>query len=476
MSKATVILKREEHRNQQVLSIYTPNTEPFNSIVRKLKATYSATKKMWWLAWDKGTVNTAFKAFKDVAFVDYSALKKNKGEFGNSGISELANKPLDHTRPPSTVNRQHEVAANPTASSLREPQPNHTTPVGFDSAQPTPPRTGRTLSAVEGYSVDGSRSISKGTAPAKTVWTDAQKKAMWAYADKLRIRKYSESTYNTYGVYFKKFLAAHPNIDPKDISEEQIITHVINTVKQHNYATKTQNQIINAIKFYYEKVLGMKKREYWIPRPRKEFKLPVVASEEEIVRMLVATNNLKHQCIIGMLYSAGLRRGELTALRIADVDFDRYQVIVRGGKGKKDRISLLSERMAIALRKYIKEYQPTYWLFEGSDRKQYSGVSIGVIVREAAKKAGIRKAISPHVLRHSFATHLMDKGTDTRYIQELLGHASLKTTAIYAHVSKKDLNKIVSPLDRIFDDRQLKNNKLAPPSTEAANDNSIVSK
>jgi site-specific recombinase XerD len=298
---------------------------------------------------------------------------------------------------------------------------------------------------------------------------------MWAYARKLEIRNYSKSAFTTYGYYFKQFLAAHPNQDPKDITEEQIIDHVIKTVKARNYATKTQNQIINAIKFYYEKVLGLKKKEYWIPRPRKEFKLPVVASEEEIVRMLVAADNLKHQCIIGLIYSAGLRRSELTNMRIADVDFDRYQVVIRGGKGKKDRISLLSERMATALRKYIKEYQPTYWLFEGRNRKSYSGVTIGVIVRRAAQRAGITKKISPHVLRHSFATHLMDKGTDTRYIQELLGHASIKTTAIYAHVSKKDLNKIVSPLDRIFEGRELKNNKLAPPSRKDAIDNSINS-
>lgn len=415
MSKPSVIFKKEQHRNLKVLSIYAPNTEPFNSIVRKLGCVYSVTKKMWWLPWSKTITNTAFKAFRGIALVDYSSLK------------------TEHHS-----DRQEEV----------------------EESQGT------------------TKAVSALQTPLEITqrkWTQAQKDAMWAMSDVLIMRKYQPSTFKTYGVYFKKFLAAHPNQDPKEITEEQIIAFVLRTVKEHNYATKTQNQIINAIKFYYEKVLGMKKREYWIPRPRKEFKLPVVASEEEVVRMLVAANNLKHQCIIGMLYSAGLRRSELTGLRIIDVDFDRYQVVVRGGKGKKDRISLLSERMAIALHKYMKEYQPTYWMFEGSDRKEYSGVSIGVIVREAAKKAGIKKKISPHVLRHSFATHLMDKGTDTRYIQELLGHASLKTTAIYAHVSKKDLNKIVSPLDRIFDDRELKNNKLAPPSTEAANDTIIVS-
>jgi len=206
--------------------------------------------------------------------------------------------------------------------------------------------------------------------------------------------------------------------------------HVLERVAVKNYASRSQIQLVAGIQFYYVKVLRKPKQLYDILTPKKEFKLPVVASEEEIVRMLVAANNLKHQCIIGMLYSAGLRRAELTDMRIVDIDFDRKQVMIREGKGKKDRLSLLSERMAIALHRYIKEYQPTYWLFEGMQRKQYSGVSIGVIVREAAKRAGIKKRITPHVLRHSFATHLMDNGTDTRYIQKLLGHASLKTTAI----------------------------------------------
>jgi integrase/recombinase XerD len=209
--------------------------------------------------------------------------------------------------------------------------------------------------------------------------------------------------------------------------------------------------------------------------PRKEYKLPVAASEEEIVRLLVAANNLKHQCVIGMLYSAGLRRAELTNLRITDVDFDRKQVMVRAGKGKKDRVSLLSERMAHVLGKYLLEYKPNYWLFEGRDRAQYSGESIGAIVRKAAVASGIKKRISPHVLRHSFATHLMDKGTDTRYIQKLLGHASLNTTAIYAHVSTRDLQKITSPLDRIFNDKELENNKLisTPRKSDIGNSTDI---
>jgi integrase/recombinase XerD len=215
-----------------------------------------------------------------------------------------------------------------------------------------------------------------------------------------------------------------------------------------------------SIKFYYEKVLGLEKKKYWIPRPRKETKLPVVASEEEVLRLLVASDNLKHQCIMGMLYSSGLRRGELVDLQLKDINFDRRQVFVRAGKGKKDRTTILSDRMVIALVKYLDVYKPDKWLFEGQDGLQYSGQSIGNLVRKAAVKAGIKTKMAPHVLRHSFATHLMDKGTDIRYIQELLGHKSLETTAIYAHVSTRDLSKIKSPLDAIFDDKKLKNKRL----------------
>jgi len=220
----------------------------------------------------------------------------------------------------------------------------------------------------------------------------------------------------------------------------------------------------NGLKFYYEKVLGLQKQTYWIPRPRKEFKLPVVASEEEVVRIIVASENLKHQCIIAMLYSTGIRRGELIALKKADVDIDRKQVFVRGGKGKKDRTTILSDRMANALLKYYDAYKPRTWVFEGANGGQYSGSSIGKLLQRAVQKAGIDKKITPHVLRHSFATHLMDKGTDTRYIQELLGHKNLNTTAIYAHVSKKDLMLITSPLDRIFENNNLKNKNLRSSS------------
>ena len=296
--------------------------------------------------------------------------------------------------------------------------------------------------------------------PRAISWTQKQKSAMHAYANVLQLRRYSKSAFTTYGHFFKQFLAAYPTKDPKDITEEEIIAHVIRIVKERDYANKTQNQIINSIKFYYEKVLGLEKKVYWLPRPRKVEKLPTVASEEEVIRVLMASNNLKHQCIMGLLYSSGLRRGELINLKKSDINIDRRQVIVRAGKGNKDRVTVLSDRMASALLKYYDLYNPAVWVFEGQGGNQYSGSNIAQLVRDAAKKAGVETKITPHVLRHSFATRLMDKGTDTRYIQELLGHKSLETTAIYAHVSTRDLSKIKSPLDAIFEDKKLKDRRL----------------
>ncbi len=421
MTHPTVIFKKEQHRGADVLSIYAPNKEPFNAIVRKLGCTYSSSKRAWWLPFSKEITNKAYLAFKEVAQVDYSALKEEKEKVKNGAGQDL---------------RGFENLGGLTS----KPQPN-------------PPVT---------LTKEGSP-----TPDENPTWTKDQLKAMWDMADYLKMRNYSERSYAAYGYHFKNLLAAYPNVHPNDITKEQMEKHVIKVTAQKNYAAKSQKQMIAGIQFYYTRILKRPRQHYDIPTPKREFKLPDIISEEELVRILVAADNLKNQCIIGMIYSAGLRRAELTALRISDIAFDRRQVMIRAGKGKKDRVSLLSDRLAIALQRYIDEYKPHYWLFENKNRKPYVGETIGVIVREAGKKAGIGKKVSPHILRHSFATHLMDKGTDTRYIQKLLGHASLKTTAIYAHVSTKDFQKIVSPLDRIFDDRQLKNNKLAASSIKS---------
>src|SRR5690554_2897293 len=189
--------------------------------------------------------------------------------------------------------------------------------------------------------------------------------------------------------------------------------------------------MINSIKFYYEVVKGMPNRFYSIERPRKKEALPKVISLEEVKGIILKTNNIKHKCIVSLLYSAGLRRSELLNLKLQDIDSKRMSILVKNSKGGKDRVTLLNENVLKDLRKYYKKWKPKKYLFEGKEGTQYSASSVLNIIKKAAKKAGIKKNVSPHILRHSFATHLLENGTDLLYIQELLGHSSSKTTEIY---------------------------------------------
>lgn len=201
------------------------------------------------------------------------------------------------------------------------------------------------------------------------------------------------------------------------------------------------------MRYYYKDVLGDAQRVKFIERPRGERKLPNVLSEEEVTAILRAVDNLKHQCILMLIYSAGLRLGELINLKRSDIIPERHQVIIRGGKGKKDRITVLSPKIRERLDRYLVEYRPTLFLFEGQSGGAYSDTSVQTIFRRAKDKARITAPATVHTLRHSFATHLLEKGTDLRYIQTLLGHSSSKTTEIYTHVSTKALGKIRSPLE-----------------------------
>ena len=220
-------------------------------------------------------------------------------------------------------------------------------------------------------------------------------------------------------------------------------------VEERQVSTSYQNQAINAIKYYYEQVLGGRRKFYFIERPVKERKLPVVLSEAEVYRLLASVHNLKHKCLLMLIYSAGLRISEALHLQPKDLDSKRMQVTVRNAKGKKDRVSILSKSLLPILRDYYQLYQPKEYLFEGADGGQYSARSAQNVFKKACIQAKITKKATLHTLRHSFATHLLEKGTDLRYIQTLLGHGSSRTTEIYTHVSTKALKDIQSPLDSL---------------------------
>jgi site-specific recombinase XerD len=247
----------------------------------------------------------------------------------------------------------------------------------------------------------------------------------------------------------QEFLEYYKDLDPGKITGEQIRDYLLYLLDKRKISISYQNQSINAIKFYYEQVLGRPVRTYYIQRPKKERTLPNVLSEQEVIRILKCTDNLKHKAILSLIYSAGLRLGELINLTIYDIASDRNIIIVRQAKGKKDRTSVLSKKVLQLLREYYKKYKPRKWLFEGQFGEQYSSTSVQKVFRMAKQKAGIKKKATIHTLRHSFATHLLERGTDLRYIQSLLGHQSSKTTEIYTHITKRGLDKITSPLDNL---------------------------
>ena len=266
------------------------------------------------------------------------------------------------------------------------------------------------------------------------------------YLLKLELKRYANSTVRTYVCFFEMFINHYKDKELNAINESDIRAFLQKLVHR-NVSNSYLNQCINAIKFYYEVVLGMPNRFYEIERPRKESKLPTVISKEEVLSIIGSTNNIKHKCIIELLYSSGLRRSELLNLKLEDVDSKRMLIRVQGSKGNKDRHTLLSQTVLEDLRLYFREWKPREYLFEGQRGGRYSAQSVLKIVKEAALKAKIKQSVTPHVLRHSFATHLLESGVDLRQIQVLLGHGSSKTTEIYTHVATNTFRNIKNPLD-----------------------------
>lgn len=270
-----------------------------------------------------------------------------------------------------------------------------------------------------------------------------------SFIDKLTELRYSQNTIDVYTDMFEEFINHYEDTAIDDITEPMIMDFLLYLVNTRHVSSAYQNQSINAIKFYYERVLGGKRKVYNISRPREEQYLPEVLNNEEITAILNATENLKHKAILMTIYSAGLRIGEAINLKIKDIDSQRMQIRVEQGKGKKDRYTLLGVKTLEVLRKYVAEYKPVEWLFVGAKGENYSQKGIQNILRKAVTKVGIKKHVTVHTLRHSFATHLLETGTDLRYIQSLLGHANSKTTEIYTHITTKGFDQIKSPLDNL---------------------------
>jgi site-specific recombinase XerD len=238
-----------------------------------------------------------------------------------------------------------------------------------------------------------------------------------------------------------------------DLSPDDLRRYLVYAMEKEGIKENTAHSRLNALKFYFEKVLGREKFFFEIPRPKKPVLLPKLLNEVEIARLFNALDNKKHKAILFTAYSAGLRVSEIANLKIADIDSKRMQIFVSRAKGKKDRYVNLSPLVLDILRNYIKNYKPTpkEYLFESEQTgSAYPARTLQQIFTNARQKAGIKKQVGIHSLRHSFATHLLEKGTDIKYIKELLGHFNIKTTERYLHVSKKMLVNVVSPFDDLW--------------------------
>ena len=275
----------------------------------------------------------------------------------------------------------------------------------------------------------------------KTGWIDR-------VVEEMRLRNYSYKTIKSYKSLLRRVAERFPSRHPEHISGTELREMVVEMMEAGRLSPASRNQFINALRFLYVEVLHKELMLGDIPRPRREKKLPVVLDRKEVDKILGTVDNLKHRTLLTIIYSSGLRVSEGVRLKIEDIDSKRGLVLVRGGKGKKDRATVLSQRALALLREYYRRYRPTGYLFPGSEGRPYLAErSIQNVFERAVKEAGILKPATVPTLRHSFATHLLESGADLRYIQEILGHVNSKTTEIYTHISKKRIGKMISPFD-----------------------------
>jgi integrase/recombinase XerD len=265
----------------------------------------------------------------------------------------------------------------------------------------------------------------------------------------LRSRRYSDSTIGTYADALTSFLKFYITKPISEITNDDVIKYNNEYILGNNLSASYQNQVVNAIKLFFNTIENRLIEIKNIERPKRSFKLPTILSPEEVAAMLNSLENIKHKTMLALIYSGGLRRSELLNMKINDVDSKRMFISIKEAKGKRDRVVPLSETVLELLRKYYLEYKPKIYLFEGQKGGKYTETSLEEVFHKAKKLAKINKSVSLHSLRHSYATHLLEGGTNLRYIQELLGHKSPKTTQIYTHVSIEGLGKVQSPIEKL---------------------------
>ena len=403
-----VVLKPLQHRGNECIGIYFEKSPRLNGAIQKhAGARWSQTNKCWYVPLSKENYNKLAGALKGVADIEQSALRQYLAD---------KKKPTTKTSVMLPVERSHKIVATKQSVLIRPP-----------AKKPAViPKTG-TIHPVNAHVIP-------------------------LLEQRIKLLGYSDSTKKTYinevGIFLKT-LRHHP---ADTFSIQRIKDYLQYCAETLGLTENTLHSRMNALKFYYEQVLKREKFFWDVPRPRKGTQLPKVLSKEEMIRLIKAIENVKHKTMIMLGYACGLRVSEITGLELKDVDEDRRLLLIRKAKGKKDRVVSLSPVMLIMIREYTSKYKPEKYLFEGQYKKTpYSVRSLEAIIKAAKTKAGISKTGSMHMLRHSFATHLLDKGTDVVFIQKLLGHNDIKTTLRYLHVTNKDMLNILSPLEDIKD-------------------------
>jgi integrase/recombinase XerD len=395
----TIMLKPLHHRGQECIGIHFDNSPKLNGAIRKYAgARWSQTNNCWYVQLSKENYNKIFFAVKGKAelvnneLYEYLAGKKKKGKEAILDTSDIVKQPTALIRPV-----QKRTANN--KAGIIQPVNAHVIP---------------------------------------------------AMNQHLKLKAYSSSTIKTYLGEMTQLLSLIQNIPADELTPEHLKRYLVYCYEKLMLTENTLHSRINAMKFYYEQVLRREKFFWEIPRPKKPVELPKIFNQDEIASVINSVKNKKHKVMLMLAYSAGLRVSEVVSLKTYQVDSKRMSILIRQAKGKKDRMVSLSPVLLVMLRDYAMEYKPdkSGYLFEGNTKGTcYSIRSLQEVMQAAKKRAGIIKPGSIHALRHSFATHLIDKGTDVTMIQKLLGHSDLKTTLRYLHTSNKDLLKIISPLD-----------------------------
>ena len=392
--KKTVTLSNIFHRDMNCIAVRFEKDTELMTIMRAIpERKFSKTMSCWYVENRKGLLHEIFSAFKGVAWVDITGLKKGDHSDGKSEKDTTIVLPVSDKQP--NINHKAEISKS-------------------------------------------------------------HSMVLRMMEQKLKLKGYSVNTLKTYLQQFKDFQKFYSTADVTELTEVEIRNYLLYLVENKKVSKSYQNQAINAIKFFYEKILLEDRKVYYLERPMKEKRLPKVLSQENLMAIFEAAENIKHRLMLMLVYAAGLRRSELLLLRCDDLDLDRNVVFIRGGKGRKDRQSIMAQSLIPLLREYLAGYSPSFWLFEGRAGDRYSESSLRQVLKHAVEKAGINKRVNLHMLRHSFATHLLEAGTSTRYIQELLGHESPVTTEIYAQVTRFGLDKIQSPLDQLAAQKHLR--------------------